>query len=827
MDKYRPKVRNSAHLCILLSSTFTAIAAAPPLHAQALFAANTNSEQTTKVDEEIIVTGTRRSGMAAADSPAPIQLLDTDTLEKVGQPDLMQALAQNVPSFSVQAIGTDAGTLTLAAKLRGLSPNHALVLINGKRRHTSGNLVVLGGPYQGGAAADLSFIPVAAIERIEVLQDGAAAQYGTDAIAGVLNIILKNNDEGGDVGVNGGGYFDGGGDTYDATANFGLGSGAGSFLNLTTEVKYHDFSERGGIDPRVVDPANLAAMPQLRNVPGYPKLNLIQGDAEQRLSLVTFNAGVDVGEAAQFYSFGSYGRKHARAHANYRLPNRIPDLYPLGFTPQQESKEQDYGVTAGIKGTAFDVWSWDLATTYGKDDFEINTIKSGNVSLYNDTGFTPTDFHAGDFIATQWTTNFDMSREFAVGLAEPLHVAFGLEQRNETYEIRPGDEFSRYKEGSQSFPGFALTDAGKHHRDNVAVYVDFAFSPLDKLQLDVAGRYEDFSDFGDASVGKLTGRYDFTEQFALRGTFSTGFRAPTLAEEYYSATNVQPTTAFVQLPPNSRAAALIGVKPLKAEQSINFSIGFVMRPADGMTLTLDAYQIEIDDRVVGSGALFGLLDGNVVSPAVTAAIAANGNVLDPDVDTTGINVFSNGLDTRTQGAELTMALASDFDNLGKVDWSIAANYNRTEVTRIKEAPTQLAPQALFDQRAIADLETAFPEYRVVLGATWSLDKFSATLRETVYGEASTFESRDGINYYENEIGVTPITDLELSYQFTQALRFSLGANNLFNEYPDQKNPGLLADYRANLDNSAVVIYPSFSSFGINGGYYYGKLGFRF
>lgn len=826
MNMYHSKGRNAAHQWIL-GTTFAAIVAAPPIHAQELLAANTSSESTMKIDEEIIVTGTRRTGMAAADSPAPIQLLDNGTLEKVGQPDLVQALAQNVPSFTAQSFGGDTAALTLSAKLRGLSPNHALVLVNGKRRHTTANLAVLSGAYQGGASADLSFIPVAAIERIEVLQDGAAAQYGTDAIAGVLNIILKKDYEGGKIGANTGGYYDGGGDTYDATGNIGFGSSDGAYLNLTTEMKYHDRSERGGIDPRVVDPGKLASMPTMRNMPGYPNINLIQGDAEYRLSVATFNAGMNVGESTELYSFGSYGRKHAKAYENYRTPDRIPALYPNGFNPQEESKEQDYGMTVGIKGKALGEWNWDLGTTYGKDDVEINTIKSGNVSLFIDKGFTPTDFHAGDFIASQWTTNFDMSREFEVGMAAPLNVAFGLEYREETYEIKPGDEFARYKEGSQSYPGFALTDAGKHDRDNVAAYVDFAFSPVDKLQLDVAGRYEDFSDFGSASVGKLTGRYDFTDQFALRSTFSTGFRAPTLAEEYYSATNVGPSTAFVQLPPNAAASALIGVKPLKAEKSTNFSFGFVMRPTTGLTMTLDAYQIEIDDRVVGSGSLYGKIDNVLVSPAVTAAIAANGNVLDPAVKTTGINVFTNELDTRTQGAEFVLAFDSDFDGFGKVDWSIAANYNHTEVTKIKEAPTQLAPQSLFDKEAIANLETAFPEYRVVLGATWTLEKFSATLREAIYGEASSFESRDGTNYYENKIGATPITDLELSYQFTDAMKFSIGANNLFNEYPDQKNPGLLADYRANLDNAAVAIYPSFSSFGINGGYYYGKVGFSF
>lgn len=824
MNMHHTKGRNAAHRWII-GSTLAAIAAAPPLQAQEKLAAVASTESVLKGAEEIIVTGTRRTGLEVADSPAPVQVLNSDVLERVGQPDLIQALAQNVPSFTAQAFGGDTANLTLSAKLRGLSPNHALVLVNGKRRHTTANLAVLGGPYQGGAAADLNFIPVAAIERIEVLQDGAAAQYGTDAIAGVVNIILKSDASGGDVSATGGAYFDGGGDTSDVAGNVGFGSGPEAFFNLTAETRHHDRSDRGGIDPRVVNPANLAAMPNLRNMPGYPHVNLIQGDAEYDLHIASFNAGYEFSDALQIYSVGTYGRKHARAYENYRMPNRIPAIYPNGFNPQEESKEQDYALTVGIKGLVSS-WNWDLSTSYGKDDVEINTIKSGNVSLFNDTGFTPTDFHAGDFIATQWTSTLDFSRDFEVGMATPLNIAFGIEQRHETYEVKAGDEYARYKEGSQSFPGFALTDAGKHDRDNAAVYVDFAFSPVEKLQLDIAGRYEDFSDFGDTTVGKLTGRYDFTPAFAMRGTFSTGFRAPTLAEEYYSATNVSPTSAFVQLPPNSPAAELVGVDGLQAEESTNLSVGMVFHPASGLTATLDAYQIEVDDRVVGSGALYGMGGANN-SQAVVDAIAANGNVLDPTVTFIGINIFSNGLDTRTRGAELVVSYSDDYGRLGRVDWSLAANYNETEVTDIKPAPAQLAPQGLFDATAISDLETASPKYRVVLGASWSLDRFSATLRETIYGESSQLESPDGGTYYKTQIGVTPITDLELAYQVTDAVKFSLGANNLFNEYPDGKNSELLAIYRANNDNSAVAIYPSFSPFGINGGYYYGKLSFNF
>ncbi len=817
MKYLHSKGRNAAHRW-LIGSTFAAMVV-PALHAQ-----ETNVSGANNKPEEVIVTGTRRTGVEAADSAAPVQVLDSGALTRVAQPDLVQALAQNVPSFSAQAFGGDTAALTLSAKLRGLSPNHALVLINGKRRHTTANLAVLGGPYQGGAATDLNFIPVASIERVEVLQDGAAAQYGSDAIAGVINIILKGRGTTNSLSLNGGGYYDGGGDTWDLSGSIGFEPTPTSYISISAESRTHDRSERGGIDPRVVDPATIARLPGLLQAPNYPNVNLIQGDADYDLHIGSINAGMDLGENAELYLNATYGTKHATAFENYRLPDRLPVIYPTGFSPQEESREDDFGVDLGAKGT-FGTWNWDLGSAFGRDDVQINTIKSGNVSLFNETGFTPTNFRAGNFMASQFTTTLDLGREFEVGLPQPLNLAFGVEYRREEYGIRAGDAASRFKEGSQSFPGFALTDAGEHSRNNKAVYVDVALFPTAKLQLDLAGRYEDFSDFGTATVGKLTARYDFTQTFALRGTFSTGFRAPTLAEEFYSATNVSPTSAFVQLPPNSAAAQLVGVNGLDAEESTNFSLGFVAQLASGFTATVDAYQIDIDDRVVGSGSVFGLGGANN-SPAVVAAIAANGNVLDPTVRQIGINIFSNGLDTRTRGAEVVLTYSDDY-RFGQVDWSLAANYNDTEVTRIKDAPPQLAPQGLFDPTAIADLETAFPKYRAVLGATWSLNNFSAVLRETVYGESSSLESPDGGVFFRNRIGVTPITDLELGYQMTKSLKLTLGANNLFNEFPDKKNGALLAAYRANLDNTAVAIYPSFSSFGINGGYYFGKVTMTF
>jgi iron complex outermembrane receptor protein len=774
----------------------------------------------------VIVTGTRATGMKAENSASPIQVLDASALARTGQPDLMQALAQNLPSFNAQAFGSDMANMTLSARLRGLSPNNTLVLVNGKRRHGTSNLAVLGGAFQGGAAADLNFIPVAAIDHIEVLQDGAAAQYGTDAIAGVINIILKSNYRGGIANATGGGYTDGGGRTGDVSANIGVAPFPTAYLSLTAESKYHGFTNRGGIDPRVIDPATLAAQPTLTAAPGYPYLNKISGDAQYRQHVLAANFGFELGSDAEFYSFGTYGKKKARAFENYRMPNRLPQIYPNGFSPLETFDEEDYAFTAGAKGKLANGWRWDLASTFGKDVSKLGVATSANISLYTDTGATPQTFAAGQFKASQWTTNFDVSRDFDLGLATPIVLAMGLEHRRDSYEIVAGDAASRYKEGSQSFPGFSLTDAGKHDRSNDAAYINVSGQPVKDLTVDLAARFEHFSDFGNARVGKLTTRYDFTPAVALRGTFSNGFRAPTLAEQFYSATNVSPRSAFVQLAPNSAGAKLVGIDGLKPEASTNISAGIVLNPSTNITVTLDAYQISIRDRIVGSGSLYGS-GGSVNSPAVIAAIRANGNVLDPTVVQTGINIFSNGVNTRSRGVEFVATLASSYGAYGKVDWSAAANYNKVEVTKINQAPLQLRPQTLLDATAISDIETASPKMRVNLGALWRMGDWTVNLREAYYGKSSEMGSSDGALYYQTTIKGRALTDLEVSYKASTALTLSIGANNLFNKYPDMVNANLLAEQRANLDNSAVTVYPSFSPFGINGGYYYVRAGLKF
>lgn len=864
MNMNHTKGRNAAHRW-LLGSNFqsTIISRTAQRRASALTGtilslavsqvlADAAADETHKAVEEVVVTGSRVVGLKAVESSSPVQILDGAELESAGKPDLMNALANTVPSFTAQAFGGDMANQTLQAKLRGLSPNHVLVLVNGKRRHTTASLAVLGGPYQGGAGVDLNFIPVESIDHLEVLTEGAAAQYGTDAIAGVINIMLKKDDSGSGISYTHGGYYAGDGDTDSVSGSIGFAPTADSFLSLAGESRQHAHTDRGGIDPRVVNPANVdpasggsSPNTNMPFAPGYPYLNNIFGDAEYEMKLASFNSGIRLGDSTELYAFGTWGEKDAGSYENYRLPSRVsytnPDsgevtyMYPYGFDPREEIEETDYQATLGLQGGVGE-WRWDVASTYGKDEINMFTRDSANASLFAATGASPTDFYDGTYTASQWTTSVDVIKTFELGVAGPVNFAFGAEYREETWEAAPGDAGSRYLEGGQSFPGISLSDAGSYDRDNVAGYVDVSLQPTEALRVGFAGRYEDYSDFGDTSVGKATLRYDFGPAFALRSTFSTGFRAPTLAESYYSATNVGPTTAFVQMPPNSPATALLGLGAgLQPEKSTNYSFGMVMRPMDSMSLTIDVYQVEVRNRIAATSTFYGTIDGELFSQAIVDAIIANGNVLDPEVTAsgdTGINLFTNGVTTRTRGADLVFDYRTEYGPVD-VDWSASATYNKTDVTSIRATPPELGTsQALFDKVALSDLQDTVPEYVLNLGGTFKWDRLSVSVHELIYGESSQFENDGGatngeIMFYETTIGVTPITNLEVALEAMDGLTLTVGAVNLFDEMPEKRNDAYRAVQFRDGDNGAVSQYPSFSPFGINGGYFYGRVAYKF
>jgi iron complex outermembrane receptor protein len=771
----------------------------------------------------IIVTGTRFSGVRAQDSVDPVQVVSSAELQRAGPPDLMGSLSTLVPSFNTQAVGNDLAQETLSARLRGLSPNHTLVLVNGKRRHGSGNLSILSSAFQGGAAPDLAFIPVSAIKRVEVLLDGAAAQYGSDAIAGVVNIILDDSPSAARAEAYAGQYYQGDGTTVGASAHVGVPLGPRGFFDLTGETRFHDYSNDGGPDARVINAVNSGAHPDWANLANYPFVNRVFGDAKYSLQLVMANAGYELAGGTELYAFGSYGHKNAAGWANFRTPDRLPQVYPNGFNPVDRLKSDDYSATGGLRGS-IDGWRWDLSTTYGLNSNDVEVTNSANIDLFNDTGSTPADFHNGSFKASQWTSNLDISRK----LSPVFSVAFGAEYRRDNYALTAGDPASRYKAGSQSFPGFSLTDASDHSRHNVAAYVDLGVLPQPGFTIDLAGRYEHYSDFGGTLVGKISARKQISPAFALRGTLSTGFRAPTLAESYYSATNVQPNSAFVQMAPNAPAARLIGIEPLSPEHSKNFSAGIVFQPASDVSLTVDAYQITVNDRVVGSGTLYGTYAGVVRSAAVNAAIIANGNVLE-NVPFTGINVFTNGLDTRTRGVDVALNFATPVGAAHRVDWSLLANYTTTHVTHIRGTPAPLVAsgQTLFDPVAISTLQTASPRFKAILSGVYNCGRWTIAAKERFYGNAWNYEDPGDGHFYRDSTGSAFITDAEAAFAFTPALSLAIGADNVFDKRPDKVSAKALAVAGA-VGTPAVEIYPKFTAWGINGGYYYvqARLNFR-
>lgn len=869
---------SSAALAVAMCMIATPGYAAEPAPSDTPAAGETASEGA------IIVTGTRTTGMRAADSPAPIQLLDSDALKRTGQPDLVQSLAQNLPSIQVQAFGSDLQAHNLQMKLRGLSPNHTLILINGKRRHGTANVSVAGGPFGGSAAPDMSFILPDSIDHVEVLQDGAAAQYGTDAIAGVVNIIQKKADHGGVINLTGGGYYDGGGNTYSISGNVGFAPFENAYFNLTAEKKHKGFSFRGDVNPQVYgDSATakkyLTLYPAIADLPYYPYTNRIEGDPEVDQTSVMYNAGYEFGDF-ELYSFGSYGHKYAHAYENVRTPDVIVSasgvpFYPGGFQPLEAVHETDYSITGGFKGTLGDT-TFDVASTYGDDLVGVYVEHSGNAQLYKATGFTPTEFHNGDFKASQWSNTLDLTHAFDAGLSEPINVAAGIEWRRETYGIVSGDPASYYGGGAQSFFGYSPNDAGNHHRTNFSQYLDVSLKPVPAWLVDGAVRHEHYSDFGDTTVFKLTSRFDFSSAFALRGTVSTGFRAPTLAEGFYSGINVAPSGISGVLPANSAAGAALGFGGLKPEKSTNFSFGLVYTPTPKLNITLDAYWITIRDRIVISSSFYGFngqycpqgytgsnasrcspysqdnyltYNQQAVYDAVASALGGSipSYVLtdvngERNIDgTVSVQTFVNGVKMRTRGIDFVADYMMDLGSAGSVDWTLSANYNENKVLSVAGLPSALyvnqgdpTKSALINKYSIIQLENSTPKFRATLGAYWKVGKFSLNLRESYYSRVYALETTPGnspLKGADIEVPVNAafITDLELGLQVTDFLKLSIGANNLFNHYPTERSyeyirqPQLTSGSRSYSSN----LYPSISPYGINGGYYYGRIGIKF
>jgi iron complex outermembrane receptor protein len=750
--------------------------------------------------QDVVVTGTRDTQRSAAESLSPIDVISAKDLQRTGQTDLRDALVKLLPSVNRLAQTGDAANLTSALTLRGLSPNHVLLLVNGKRRHTSANITADPGSQQGATPVDIDLIPVSAVDHIEVLRDGAAAQYGSDAIAGVINIILKNSSSGGSLTLTSGEYYKHDGFTLGGATDAGITLGEDGFLHLSAEYRRHEHSFRSGPDERT-----------------GTYVNKTLGDPYIRRESFGANAGISINKDVELYAFATVAHRAGGSFQNYRLPSRLPQVYPNGFTPVETSNETDGGITAGIKGSDLAGWRWDLSATWGTDNVKINMTDSANTDLYAATGATPTSFHLSQFQNTQQGANADIARSFDTGaLLAALSVALGSEYRRETYEIGAGDPASYYGSGAQALPGLSPVSAGKHSRNIAAAYADFSTKFTPQWEGSLAGRYEHYSDAGSTRNAKLSTRYEITPKVALRGTASTGFRAPSLAQEYYTSLAVSPTTAGGQLAVNSDAARKLGATPLRPEKSRSYNLGLVAEPVENLHLTLDAYRIDIRDRIVQGGTYSGA--------AAIAALTGAGIALPGGLASVSASYFANGVNTRTQGLDLVLGYPSNLGSAGRIDWDLSANINNSKVTKVG---IDTNGKTLLNAQQVGYLTTATPKNKLIIGGAWTLDQWSVSLHATRYGKTATEATfYSGPNIYStsvfNHIENKPktITDLELRYAVTKNLQIAGGANNLFDVYPT-KVPAISRYLGVYQYDTASAQIP------FNGGYYYLRASYKF
>lgn len=781
-------------------------------------ATTANSSGNASPESDVIVTGTREAGRKVQDSPIPIQVIGNDALVATGQANALDALKAALPSLNTLAYGGDLTNLIRSFSLRGLSPDHTLVLINGKRRHQSAFINASGGPFNASNPVDLALIPVAMIDHIEVLLDGAAAQYGTDAIGGVINIILKSEDHGGTAAVLGGVTGHGDGFTAQPSADAGAKLGDDGFIHLGFDYDHHDHTNRSAYDPRTTPP--------------YSVQGRITGDASYDTELLGFNLEKPINSDISVYGFGTFAHRYAESIQNYRIAgqfnntlpkpavgNAVNEVYPDGFFPVEAVDEYDFGLTAGVKGKSVLGWEWDLSSTYGYDIDSISTIHSINPIYSGTTGILQTNFNDGSFTAQQLTTALDLRRGFNTGLwSAPLNVAVGLEHRYETYQVGAGEPASYLYGGGSAYPGFTPTSASSSFRNVEAAYVDLSTRFVPQWQVDLAGRAENYENIGGALTGQVSSRYDFASWLGLRGTFGNGYHAPTLAQENYGATNVSPTSATAQLPVSSPGAAHLGASSLKPETSQNISVGLVSDPIPHLHATLDAYQITIDNRIIDTGVLTGQL--------ALEAIALNGNVAPPTIPLSNIGAqfFANGVNTRTQGLDLNIDYTSDYGDLGTVKWYANGTYNYTKITKINEASAQMqaAHLSLVNPSTASYLTSASPRIRLQLGATWFLDKWELTLSEVRYGAASEWvnPSGNGKTFFKQTVDAAFLTNLDVKYNISPRWAVDVGALNLFNVEPTKTPPNSRGSTNAGQ-------YATFSPFGINGGYYFARLTAKF
>jgi iron complex outermembrane receptor protein len=817
----------------------------------------------------IVVTGSRAANRTRLDTLAPVDVVTAKALENAGTTELNQVLAVTLPSldFPRPAI-TDGTDSVRPATLRGLAPDQTLVLINSKRAHASALININGSIGRGSAAVDMNTIPTVALGTIEVLRDGASAQYGSDAIAGVINLRLREASSGGGASVTYGQYITNvetahykRDETDGATATVsgwaGLPLGSEGFLTVSGEYLSRDPTSRGDQDLRIN--GNVA------NSPTGSVITSRYGDPKVEQGTVFLNGGLPFGSNGwSLYGWLGYQHRETNSAANPRLQittsgsvlagfttsgantaQTVASVTPAGFLPQIAPTITDLNSALGLKGEAAG-WNLDFGVSYGSNKIEYTTINTLNASiaraqttagLASNPYFGQTvqrSFNSGTLEYKQTVANFDATRTFNEGGALPVTLAAGLEYRNEEFAEGAG-EISSYdiartstgaaiifpgiatqpQGGSQGFPGLQKADAQSGDRHSYAGYIEADANVTDKLQASLAVRYEDFSDFGNTANGKFSARYDLTDAFAVRGAISSGFRAPGLQQTSFTATSTNfisgVATDILTARATSALAAALGAKPLTPELSANYSLGFVVR-AGNFVATLDAYEIDVTDRIVLSDNILGNATGTPTQVAIY-------NLVSPYSPTaTGARFFINGVDTTTKGLDVVASYRMPTETMGSFTLTATGNLNATDVTR---TPTTAAlsalpvPPVLFPRNRVLEFERGTPGYKAGLSVDWEKGPLGFTLRGTQYGAVLIPQTNVAGTWRQK---AAFLLDTEARAQWKK-VGFAIGVNNLLDQYPT-KSPD--AYNGVTLYGNGAVAFSSFSPFGFSGRYVYGK-----
>lgn len=781
----------------------------------------------------VIVVGSRSAAVrSSTQTVAPVDVITARDLQATGQIEPTQMLNFIAPSYNSSRQTVADGTDHIdPATLRGLGPDQVLVLVNGRRRYNTALLNVNGTIGRGAVGTDLNSIPASSIERIEVLRDGASSQYGSDAIGGVVNVVLKKGSTGTTLSGHLGQQYRGDGGTQQVGFTHGMKLGKEGYLNFSADYRHREPTNRAGNYTGRVYTNNIAQDELLIGERGFSrKNNMVIGNSKIDNGGFVLSAGAPLSKNIQFFFSGSLNWRQGKAAGFYRYPRQtsqvITDLYPDGFLPFINSKILDRSAMAGLEGKTNNGWNWDLSQTSGGNSFAFNISNTNNASQFALGVAAPTEFYAGKLKFYQHTSNANVSKDFgaAIGL-NTFNVAAGAELRFDNYGIEEGEEASwkNYSPasgrvgGAQVFPGFQPANAVDETRTVTGGYIDIESDITDKFLANVAGRYEHYSDYGSSVAGKVAVRYKFADYISLRASLSNGFRAPSMHQRFFSAVStvfVNQASGLVPLQQgtfrnNSDIAQAFGIPSLQPETSMNYSVGITSRPLRNLNITIDGYQIDIDDRIVVTGSFT-----KASSPVVATILNAY-----PDVSSAIF--FTNAINTRTRGLDVVISRSSKLGE-GTVEVTLAANFNETKVkgsvieSKVLALDPTLANGVLFNIEEQGRIEQGQPRNKITLGTNYRLGKFGVNFRTTRFGHVAaifngTDRSRD--EYYEPKI----VTDASISYRLLNMATFTIGLNNIADVYPDKQKNFL------NTGDGRFVYSRSTTQFGYNGGYYYTSL----